>query len=345
MELDGSDARRITDFESMSWAPYPHPSGEYFIFTTNKHGFENFELFIVDTGGFKQPVRVTFTDGFDGLPVFSPDGRRLAWTSGRGSGDGAQLWIARWDHAAASAALDQAPLTPRGKTMKSIVLVCLSVDCRPRALLLPSMPARRNCAPTSSFLAGEKLAGRMTGSEGEALAVEYIAAQLKQLGAVPLPGLDGYSQPFDFTAGMNDGGSSVEIVSAGETHAWSGDDVQALSFSDNETVSGEVVFAGYGLSIPEEKGFGYDSYFGLDVKDKIVVVLRYVPEDVDDETRAILAHYSGLRYKALHARELGARALVMITGPRSRNAGKTIPMTFDTALGGSGISAASVSGR
>ncbi len=109
MELDGSDQRQITDFESMSWAPYPHPSGEYFIFTSNKHGFENFELFIVDTDGLKQPVRVTFTDGFDGLPVFSPDGKRLAWTTGRGSGDGAQIWLARWDHAAAGEALSQAP--------------------------------------------------------------------------------------------------------------------------------------------------------------------------------------------------------------------------------------------
>jgi len=68
-----------------------------------------FELFIVDTDGLKQPIRVTFTDGFDGLPTFSPDGRRLAWTSGRGSGDGAQLWIARWNHAAAREALEQAP--------------------------------------------------------------------------------------------------------------------------------------------------------------------------------------------------------------------------------------------
>jgi len=195
------------------------------------------------------------------------------------------------------------------------------------------------------YLAAEKLAGRMTGTEGEALAVDYIAAELKRLGAVPLEGLDGYSQAFGFTAGMSDGGSSIEIVSAGEEHVWSGEDVQALSFSDNETVSGDVVFAGYGLSIPEEKGFGYDSYFGLDVKDKIVVVLRYVPADVEDDVRVILAHYSGLRYKALHARELGARALVLVTGPRSPNAGKTIPMTFDTALGGSGIAAASVSGK
>ena len=76
MKTDGSDKRRITDFKSMSWAPFYHPSGKYIIFTSNKFGFENFELFIVDVDGEREPVRVTFTPGFDGLPVFSPDGRK-----------------------------------------------------------------------------------------------------------------------------------------------------------------------------------------------------------------------------------------------------------------------------
>ena len=70
MKTDGSDKRRITDFKSMSWAPFYHPSGKYIIFTSNKFGFENFELFIVDVDGEREPVRVTFTPGFDGLPVF-----------------------------------------------------------------------------------------------------------------------------------------------------------------------------------------------------------------------------------------------------------------------------------
>ena len=51
MKPDGSDQRQITDFGSMSWAPYEHPSGHYFIFSSNKLGFENFELFMVDTAG------------------------------------------------------------------------------------------------------------------------------------------------------------------------------------------------------------------------------------------------------------------------------------------------------
>jgi Tol biopolymer transport system component len=109
MALDGSDKRQITDFGSMSWAPYQHPSGEYFIFSSNKLGFENFELFIVDTAGTKEPVRVTFSDGFDSLPVPSPDGTQLAWTSSRGGGREGQIFLAQWNHQKALEALRNAP--------------------------------------------------------------------------------------------------------------------------------------------------------------------------------------------------------------------------------------------
>ena len=108
MKLDGSDKKRVTDFKSMSWAPFYHPSGDYFIFTSNKLGFENFELFVVDAKGEHEPVRVTFTPGFDGLPVFSPDGKKLCWTSGRTSDGKSQLFLADWNDAAARAALQTA---------------------------------------------------------------------------------------------------------------------------------------------------------------------------------------------------------------------------------------------
>lgn len=109
MNADGTGARQITDFGSMSWAPYMHPSGRYIFFASNKLGFENFEVFIVDTEGTKEPVRVTFTPGFDGLPVPTPDGRTLAWTSGRGGDTGAQIYFASWNHAKALEALNAAP--------------------------------------------------------------------------------------------------------------------------------------------------------------------------------------------------------------------------------------------
>ena len=53
-------------------------------------------------------MRVTFTPGFDGLPVFSPDRKKLCWTSGR-TGDGkSQLFIGDWNDEAARAALGAA---------------------------------------------------------------------------------------------------------------------------------------------------------------------------------------------------------------------------------------------
>jgi Tol biopolymer transport system component len=110
MKPDGTDQRQITDFASMSWAPYMHPSGEYIIFSSNKLGFENFELFLVDAQGMKEPVRVTYSDGFDGLPVPSPDGKQLAWTSSRSGGAAGQLFLAGWNHDNALEAIRRAPL-------------------------------------------------------------------------------------------------------------------------------------------------------------------------------------------------------------------------------------------
>jgi Tol biopolymer transport system component len=109
MDPDGTDQKQITDFGSMSWAPYMHPSGEYIIFSSNKLGFENFELFLVDAQGTKEPVRVTYSDGFDGLPVPSPDGRTLAWTSSRSGGAAGQLFLAQWNHEKALEAVRSAP--------------------------------------------------------------------------------------------------------------------------------------------------------------------------------------------------------------------------------------------
>jgi len=110
---DGTDARQITKFGAMSWAPYVHASGQYVLFASNKLGFENFEVFMVDIDGRKEPVRITYADGFDGLPVPSPDGKRVAWTSSRGGGREGQVFLAEWNHDRALAALKAAPDRPR----------------------------------------------------------------------------------------------------------------------------------------------------------------------------------------------------------------------------------------
>ena len=195
-------------------------------------------------------------------------------------------------------------------------------------------------------LASPKMEGRLTGSAGEKLAADYLVAELKKMGARPLPGTTDFRMPFTFTAGSKDGGSKLTVAKAG-AEGWNfagSANIQALSFSDNGEASGAVVFAGYGLVVPDTQNFGYDSYAGLDVKDKIVVVLRYFPEDADQKTRGILARYADLRYKAQAARQRGAKGMIVVTGPRSPNAGGIVPMTFDTAIAGSGLVAASISG-
>ena len=72
-------------------------------------GQGNFELFIVDVAGSVEPVRVTTTDGFDGLPVPTPDGRGLSWSSTRHGDPGAQIYLGEWNHEHALESLAQSP--------------------------------------------------------------------------------------------------------------------------------------------------------------------------------------------------------------------------------------------
>lgn len=109
MDADGSRQRAITRLGALSWAPFFHPSGEYVIFTTSLHGHRNFELYLVDSEGHRDPIRVTDSDGFDGLPAFSPDGQTLAWSSSRGPDAKPQIFLSTWNHTAARQALGLPP--------------------------------------------------------------------------------------------------------------------------------------------------------------------------------------------------------------------------------------------
>ncbi len=106
MNLDGSDKKQITHSNVMSWAPYYHPSQKYIIYTSNKQGYANFELYIVDTEGKHEPVRVSFLDGFDGLPVFTPNGNELYWTRKKDNSNLSQVYRGNWNHQAALKALN-----------------------------------------------------------------------------------------------------------------------------------------------------------------------------------------------------------------------------------------------
>ena len=340
MRIDGSNRRRLTDFDSMSWAPYFHPSGAYVIFASSKLGFSNFELYLVDGRGRHEPVRVTATDGFDGLPVFSPDGNRLCWTSNRNSQEVSQLYLADWNHAAALKAI---ALSPRSQNAPLHPVRMVSV-------FKSANKSKTSIRQHIEFLADDALEGRMTGSEGAKRAAAHIATQFEELGLKPVGNEASYFQEFEFTAGRriiaeeNRFHITRQMHGSEQTMEFSVEqDFQPLSFSRNGVVEGEVVFVGYGLSVPGELGERYDAYAGLDVKDKIVVALRYVPEEVEPERRQQLNRYAGLRYKAMQAREHGAKAFLVVAGPNSPNAGKLIPLDFDSSLADSGIVAASIS--
>ena len=208
----------------------------------------------------------------------------------------------------------------------------------------PATTASRTKAHVTT-LASDEFEGRLTGSAGEQKASAYLIAQLQRIGAKPVPGHDGFTMPFEFTAGSKDGGSWIRLGGKTTERFEQRKDVQILSFSDNiDLADTPVVFAGYGIVVPDSQGFPYDSYATLDVKDKVVLVLRYFPEDAEPKTKGILSRYSDLRYKAMAARQHGAKAMLVVGGPNSPNAGEVVPMTFDTALAGSGIAAASISG-
>ncbi len=339
MNVDGSDQRAVTKFGAMSWAPYFHPSGKYLIFTTNKHGFDNFELYLVDAEGKHEPVRVTETEGFDGLPVFHPDGKQLSWTTNRTPEKTSQISLAAWDHQAALAALGLTDSAPSLADTKAPAPAEFVSDITPADM-------RRHV----EYLASDALEGRGTGTRGEALATGYAARWFESFGLEPA-GKDGtWLHAFDYTAGMALGeGNALTFKGATTPELRATRDWTPLTFSSTgEVKEGGIVFAGYGIEAPagrDEKGKAldaYSSYFHLDVKDKWVMMLRYSPEGLSQEERVRMATQSSLRYKALTAREKGAKGIIIVSGPTSKANQQLVPMSFDASQAGSGIAAISI---
>jgi Tol biopolymer transport system component len=92
MNADGTGERQLTSHsDTVNWAPYWLPSGKSVVFTTSLHGHYNYEVYLLNIESGAQR-RVTFSKGFDGLPVVSPDGKKLMWTSQRAGSS--QIFIA-----------------------------------------------------------------------------------------------------------------------------------------------------------------------------------------------------------------------------------------------------------
>lgn len=185
-----------------------------------------------------------------------------------------------------------------------------------------------------TYLAATALEGRRAGGDGARIAAGFIARRLAALGLQPA-GDDGtFLQSFSFVAGVRPGAGNALTVTlpAGTTAARLPYDFQPLAFSASGSAQGEVVFAGYGTRAPDLK---YDDYANLDVKGKIVLILRFGPDGDDPASR--FAPFMALRRKASEARAAGAAALLIATGPVGADAAAPVKISFDATFADSGL--------
>jgi hypothetical protein len=172
----------------------------------------------------------------------------------------------------------------------------------------PQVPADRYLDHVK-YLASPELQGRGAGTPGLQRAARYIADRFREFKLQPAGEKVSYWQSFQVTTGAKPG-----------SHNQLGDlqfstDFTPLSFSSNGEVNAAIVFAGYGITAPE---FHYDDYQGIDVKDKVVLLLRYEPKvfrkDAGGRDRQYYTHHASLVSKAINARNHGAKAVVLVNG-------------------------------
>ncbi len=162
-------------------------------------------------------------------------------------------------------------------------------------------------------LADDKLEGRDTGSRGERKAQKYAVKQLKDAGTEPA-GIKGYYQPINFVSRqLIEKDCSLALIRDGkrEPLLLGEDAIISTRVMPAPAVEAALVFAGYGLKVPEKN---YDDFAGLDLHGKIVVILSGSPSEI---TGALAAHYqtAAERWKVLRA--AGAVGVVSLNNPVS----------------------------
>jgi Zn-dependent M28 family amino/carboxypeptidase len=162
-------------------------------------------------------------------------------------------------------------------------------------------------------LADDKLEGRDTGSHGEKTAQEYAIEQFKAAGLEPA-GTNGFYQPVKFISRqIVEKDCSLTLVRGGkrEPLALGEDAIISTRVPPAPVVSAQLVFAGYGLRIPERN---YDDFRGLDVKGRIVVIFSGSPAEIPG---ALASHYQSQAERWKTLREVGAIGMVSLLNPAS----------------------------
>lgn len=189
-------------------------------------------------------------------------------------------------------------------------------------------------------LAAPEWQGRRAGTEGADRAADWIAAEFRRVGLKPAGEHGSSFQEFDFVDGVELGpGNRLALAGpAGRTEWRMGHDFRPLAFSSAGSVSADAVFAGYGIVAAD---LGYDDFASLDVKDKVVLVLRYGPGGNDPTSK--WAGFTPLRLKVANARDRGARAVLVASGPRPADTkDELVALRGDASLADAGLPAFTV---
>jgi len=186
------------------------------------------------------------------------------------------------------------------------------------------------------YLASDQLEGRRTGEHGATLAAGYIANLFANYRLRPgIRGANGkpnFLQPFPYVAGVAPGAGNLLSLKTADPTKDNGTDAGVvwtpLAYSPDAVVpASPVVFAGYGVSSADLK---YDDYAGLDVQNKIVLILDGTPDDGSPHSG--FARFN-THVKASIAKEKGARAvLVIATDPVFKN-DRLSRMSYDQTYG------------
>ncbi len=187
------------------------------------------------------------------------------------------------------------------------------------------------------YLASEELKGRGTGTAGLDKAAAYIARQYRALGLKPA-GDKGYFQAFEVTtsARLGSGNHFSYAHGAGSAKLKLQEDFVPMNFSSAGKVSGQLVFAGYGITAPE---YRYDDYAGIDVKGKVVLLLRHEPQEFDDNSvfaGKIFTNHAQFASKAVNAKFHGARAVILVNDRHNHSADADTLQKFSGVVGPAG---------
>jgi hypothetical protein len=162
-------------------------------------------------------------------------------------------------------------------------------------------------------LANDGMAGRNTGSPEHKRAAEYVAAQFEKAGLEPA-GTDGFIQPVKFkTRQIDESRSSLALIRNGKSEPLTlGDDANfSMRIDPAASVDAPLVFAGYGLNIPEQH---IDDFEGLSMKGAVVAYLSATPKSLPGPLQAHFGS-AGERWRMYKA--AGAIGSISISNPKA----------------------------